>query len=210
MEKIQIKSIDGKILFDNEKENFNTIKDAVVEAVKSKADLSKADLSGADLQEADLRQVDLHMANLYMANLYMANLSKANLYMANLSKADLRQANLQQANLYMANLSKANLNTANIVKANLSKADLSGAIMSGLIIKKAIVFHDLYKYVVIPFISDSGDKYVKMGCFVRTIEEWEKDFWNNNTEFPNDGSEKSNARLFAFQTAKKWFETIKI
>jgi hypothetical protein len=47
-----------------------------------------------------------------------------------------------------------------------------------------------------------------MGCFTRKLSEWESNFWNNDNEFPNDGSEKSNLRLFAFETAKKWFEII--
>ena len=47
-----------------------------------------------------------------------------------------------------------------------------------------------------------------MGCFTRKLSDWESDFWNNDNEFPNDGSKKSNLRLFAFETAKKWFEIV--
>ena len=62
--KIQIKSRwTGQILFEYEKDN-NTIKDTVLEAVKSSADLSDADLRGADLSRADLRSADLRGANL--------------------------------------------------------------------------------------------------------------------------------------------------
>ena len=45
-----------------------------------------------------------------------------------------------------------------------------------------------------------------MGCYDRTVEEWDKDFWNNTNEFPNDKSEESELRMFAYQTAKRWFE----
>jgi hypothetical protein len=45
-----------------------------------------------------------------------------------------------------------------------------------------------------------------MGCYTRLLSEWENDFWNNPNEFPNDGSLKSNLRLFAFETAKRWFD----
>ena len=51
--KIQIKSVFGNVLFEYEKEN-NTIKDALIEAVKSGANLSGANLSGADLRGAKL------------------------------------------------------------------------------------------------------------------------------------------------------------
>ena len=47
-----------------------------------------------------------------------------------------------------------------------------------------------------------------MGCSLRTVEEWDANFWNNNEEFPNDGSEKSKLRLFAYETAKRWFDVM--
>lgn len=96
-----------------------------------------------------------------------------------------------------------------VIEAVNSEANFSGAYLYGIKIKKVIALTGLYKYIVIPFISEDGRKYVKMGCFTRTIEEWDADFWNNDKEFPNDGSEKSNLRLFAYETAKRWFEIIK-
>ena len=54
MIKIQIKSIYGSVLFEYEKEN-NTIKDTLIEAIKSRADLRGADLRDAYLRGADLR-----------------------------------------------------------------------------------------------------------------------------------------------------------
>ena len=70
------------------------------------------------------------------------------------------------------------------------------------------LFVNLYKYSVICILSITGEKWIKMGCFTRTLIDWENDFWNNDNEFPNDNSEKSNLRIFAFETGKKWFETI--
>ena len=81
---------------------------------------------------------------------------------------------------------------------------------SGEKIKTAIVFTGLYLYVVIPYITEAGVKRIKMGCFDRSLEEWDNDFWNNNNEFPNDGSVKSNLRLMAFETAKKWLEIVSL
>lgn len=67
--KIQIKSRwTGRILFEYEKEG-NTVKDTVVEAVKSGADLRGADLRDANLRGADLRGAYLCDANLRGANL---------------------------------------------------------------------------------------------------------------------------------------------
>ena len=70
--KLQIKSRwTGSVLFEYEKEN-NTIKDTLIAAVKS-----GADLSGADLRDADLRGAYLRDANLRDANLRDAYLSGA-------------------------------------------------------------------------------------------------------------------------------------
>ena len=105
MIKIQIKSIFGNVLFEYEKES-NTIKQTVLEAIKSGADLRYADLSGADLRYADLSGADLSFANLSDADL---------------SGADLRNANLRDANLSFANLSFANLRGADLSFAKTDK-----------------------------------------------------------------------------------------
>ena len=144
--KIQIKSIFGSVLFEFEKEN-NSIKETLLEAIKSDANLSRADLSGAnlswaDLSRADLSRADLSRADISGANLYGADLSGADLSGANLSRAGLSWANLSWANLSRAYLSGANLygaglSGANLSGADLSRADLSGANLSGADLSRA-------------------------------------------------------------------------
>jgi hypothetical protein len=70
-------------------EEAATAKEAVIAAVKSRANLYGANLSCANLYGADLSGANLSRANLYGANLSRADLSGANLYGANLSRADL-------------------------------------------------------------------------------------------------------------------------
>jgi hypothetical protein len=107
-------------------ETASNIKECLIEAVKSGANLSSADLSSADLSGANLSGADLYGADLSGANLSGANLSSADLYGADLSSADLSGANLSGADLYGADLSGANL----------SGADLYGADNSELVIAK--------------------------------------------------------------------------
>ena len=115
--KLQIKSRwTGSVLFEYEKEN-NTIKDTLIAAVKSGADLRgaylrDADLSGADLSDADLSGADLRDADLRGAYLRGADLRDANLRDANLRDADLRDANLRDAYLRGADLRDAYLSGA--------------------------------------------------------------------------------------------------
>ena len=216
--KLQIKNrYTGSILFEYEKEN-NTLKDTVVEAVSKKADLRGADLQGAylqgaylqgaDLRGADLQGADLQGADLQGAYLQGADLRGADLRGAYLQGADLRGADLQGADLRGADLQGAYLQGADLRGADLQGADLRGAYLQGYKIKTAVVFSGLYTYVVIPYITEENESRIKMGCYDRSLKEWEEDFWNNPNEFPNDGSQKSLMRLIAFETAKKWFDVV--
>jgi uncharacterized protein YjbI with pentapeptide repeats len=93
---IAINSILGSLRFQSTK---TTIKEAVIEAVKSGADLSGADLNDADLSNADLSNAYLSDADLSGADLNGADLSGAYLRGAYLSNADLSDADLRGANL---------------------------------------------------------------------------------------------------------------
>jgi hypothetical protein len=73
-------------------------------------------------------------------------------------------------------------------------------------ISKAAVFTGLYSYLVMPVIAEDGTEYVRMGCYFRKVSEWEADFWNNPSEFPNDGNMQSKLRWMAYQTALAWLE----
>ena len=184
--KLQIKNrFTDSILFEYESEK-NTIKETVVNAVKS-----GANLCGADLYDADLRD---------------ANLCGADLRGANLCGADLRGADLYDANLRGAYLRGADLRGANLGDAYLRGAYLRGADLGKGKVKTFAVFTGIYQYTAIPYILETGECRVKMGCHDRSVAEWDADFWNNNDEFPNNGSVKSNLRVIAYDTAKKWIE----
>ena len=71
----------GAVLWEGEAE---TVKDAVVSAVKAHANLGGADLRDANLRGANLGNADLVNADLWVANLRDANLRGANLLDANL------------------------------------------------------------------------------------------------------------------------------
>jgi hypothetical protein len=93
---IEIKSIFGSVLFTTDAE---TIKEAVIKAVSTGANLTGADLIDANLTGADLRGADLRGADLRGANLTGADLIDANLTGANLTGADLRGADIENTRL---------------------------------------------------------------------------------------------------------------
>jgi len=125
--KLQIKNRwTGSLIFEYEKED-NTIKDTLLEAIKSGANLGGADLGGADLGGANLGGANLGGANLGGANLGGAYLRGANLGGAYLRGADLGGANLGGAYLRGADLGGAYLRGADLGGANLGGANLGGA-----------------------------------------------------------------------------------
>jgi hypothetical protein len=180
----------------------------------SYADLSNANLSYADLSNADLRLANLSYADLSNADLRLADLSNANLINANLRRANLSYADLSNADLSNANLSNADLSNADLRRADLSYADLSNADLSNAkIIYKTLEvtchqitgWKNLYTYYVMAYKAKDMD-IIKMGCHTRTTDEWLSHFWNNDEEFPNNNSPKSNMRLAAFNFAMEWIK----
>jgi hypothetical protein len=61
-----------------------------------------------------------------------------------------------------------------------------------------------YQYHVSGYII-KGDIIIQMGCFTRSLADWQKDFWNNNDEFP-EGSPQGALRLAAFNRVIKIME----
>ena len=124
--RIEIIATSKEVLFEYEKEE-NTVKDTLMKAIESGANLHCANLHGANLRDANLHCTDLRCANLRDANLHGANLRDANLRDADLCGANLNGANLRNADLRDANLRDADLCGANLNGAYLRNADLHGA-----------------------------------------------------------------------------------
>ena len=103
---IIIKDINENVLYECDRTD---VRECVLEAVKSMANLRGADLHGADLHGADL-----HGANLRGADLHGADLRLADLHGADLHGANLRGANLPEADLHGADLRWADLNGADL------------------------------------------------------------------------------------------------
>jgi hypothetical protein len=134
------------------------------------------------------------------ANLTGADLSRAYLTGADLTGANLTGANLTGANLTGANLTGANLTGANLTGANLYGADLYGANLTGAKYRNLTInYIKLFTYTCGVIRTTDDVWYVQMGCYTRTVDDWEKDFWNNEEEFPNDGSLKSKEREMAYK-----------
>ena len=74
----------------------------------------------------------------------------------------------------------------------------------GFQISNHIILPNSYKYIARGYLNEIDKKhYIQLGCYLRTIDEWDGDFWNNNDEFP-EGSESGNLRFETFNKIKKY------
>ena len=65
-------------------------------------------------------------------------------------------------------------------------------------------FSGLYRYNVWAVLFDDGSRWVRMGCLFKSLDDWDKITIraSNLSEFPDDGSDKSEERAAAFEFAK--------
>ena len=110
--------------------------------------------------------------------------------------ANLGGANLRDADLVGADLVGANLRDANLVGADLRDANLVGAGK----VKTFRLFAGLYQYDCMAILAEDGTPWVRMGCLCKSVEEWDRIGIraSNRGEFPDDGSERCEERVRAF------------
>ena len=199
---ITITDSSAEVLFSHREKN-NTFNKTLVKAIQAGTKLHNVIFIGQDLSGLDLSNANLE--NAYFEN---TNLTGVDFSLANLSHAQFTETNLYKVRFYGANLSKT-IFGSNLEIPNLYSASLYGANFGYGSIERYRVIIGLYRYIVIAYITEKRIKRIKMGCFDRSLKEWENDFWNNTAEFPNDKSCESQARLLAFKTAKEWLKLIK-
>ena len=74
-------------------------------------------------------------------------------------------------------------------------------------ISNHIILLNTYKYIARGYFNKTDkNNYVQLGCYLRTIQEWENDFWNNRDEFP-EGSPQGTLRWNAFLLIKNFLES---
>ena len=111
-------------------------------------------------------------------------------------RAAVLSAHGAHANLRGANLGDADLRGADLRGANLRDADLRGAGK----VKTFRLFSGLYQYACMAILAEDGTPWVRMGCLWKTVEDWDRSGIraSNRGEFPDDGSERCEERVRAF------------
>ena len=95
-------------------------------------------------------------------------------------------------------------NSGNFLGGNFWGGDFRGGDVKGIAAQNLRAHTGLYLYQVSAFIATDGRRFVQMGCLLKTIEQWDEIGIreSNPSEFPNDGSEKCEERVAAFEFAK--------
>jgi len=132
-------------------------------------------------------------ANMIGADMIGADMRGADMYRANMSGANMIGADMRGANMCGANMCGANMYRANMIGAN-----MRGAKRFGKTLLHHAKFDGLYKYTVEIAVCTDSSVIVKMGCKELTLQEWETNWFNNDGEFPNDGSAKTKHRIAAY------------
>ena len=158
----------------------NKLTGSVIFEYESKNNSIKKTIEQAVKQEADLREANLQGADLWEANLQGVNLQGAYLRGADLRRADLREADLREADLRGANLQGAYLRRAE----NIEKSFMP------IYSKYSPVFHE-------------GK--IKIGCKIKTIEEWDS-FFNSTEEYETKRGSEEFERIHAHYLAVKAYK----
>ncbi|MFA7267035.1 MAG: pentapeptide repeat-containing protein [Candidatus Nanopelagicales bacterium] len=179
---------DGTVAF--VADEATTMREAVEQAAKSRANLYGAILYGADLSYAALSGAALYGADLYGADLYDADLYDADLY-----DADLTGANLTGANLIGANLTGANLTGANLTGANLTGTNLTGANLTGAVGVHYATIGPVDGWMVALTLTDDSLK-ISAGCRYFTLPE-AREHWSDSSRWTKGAAPEHGARMLA-------------
>ena len=175
---MELRTVKGRLIIKNDK--TESISDLLREALDKSKSLRGVNLRGKYIKGVDLSWEDL-------------------------CNADIRNCNLFNCDLYHTDFRGAVTNSNGPeISSSLSNANLQGMKFGEKVVKDMKVFDGLYVYRVWAVLFTNGERYIRMGCLYKKLETWERiGIRKSNTgEFPNDGSDRSEERFFAYEFAK--------
>jgi len=200
---IELKSIYGSILFSYEKED-NTIKETVEKYLNE--NIGKI-ISNLDLSNLDLSKISFYNSrfdNSSFDNSRFENIcfDNSRFYNSRFYNSSFYNSRFYNSRFDNSRFDNSRFDNSSFYNSSFDNSRFYNSRYNNIKIKKITFISGLYKYLVVGVLSEDDKKYIGLGCYFRSIEDWKNDFWNNDNEFPDDGSEKSNLRIFAFETIK--------
>ena len=111
---------------------------------------------------------------------------------------------LQDCAVSDCKVSYCTVSDCTVSDCKVSDCKVSRGTVSGKSIVALKGYSGLYAYNVWAVLFKDGSRWVRMGCLFKSLEEWEKIGIrkSNVSEYPNDGSDKCEERVAAFEFAK--------
>ncbi len=220
MKKIEIKTILGEVCFSWESEK-NTVKETVIELLKAnkgkwieKVNLSEMDLSGIDFSNSKFDNSkffnskfynsQFYNSKFYNSKFYNSQFDNSKFYNSQFDNSQFYNSQFDNSQFYNSKFDNSKFYNSKFYNSQFYNSQFYNFIYNGIKVKTLGCFNGLYKYTVMAIVSEDGTEYVRLGCHTRLVSEWEKNFWNNPSEFPNDGSLQSEYRVMAYELCKKW------
>ena len=117
---------------------------------------------------------------------------------------DFRGGNFLGGDFWGGDFRGGNFRGGNFRGGDFRGGNFRGGSVEGKAALKLRAHIGLYPYQVTAALLADGSRWVQMGCLWKSLEDWEKIGIrkSNESEFPDDGSEKCEERVAAFEFAK--------
>ncbi len=218
--KFEIKTIYGEVAFSYEKEN-NSIKETVEKFLEknkgkwiqqinlSNLNLSGIDFIGSKFYNSKFSNSEFDNSKFSNSIFYNSEFDNSKFYNSEFDNSEFDNSKFSNSKFSNSKFSNSKFSNSKFYNSKFSNSEFRKFIYNGVKVKRIASFIGLYKYDALVIISEENEVFIKMGCYFRKKEEWDRDFWNNTYEFPNDKSIKSELRKFAYETACKWAKLMK-
>jgi len=159
---------------------------------------------GGDFLGGDFRGGNFLGGDFRGGNFLGGNFRGGNFLGGNFLGGDFLGGNFLGGNFLGGDFRGGNFLGGNFLGGNFRGGNFLGGNFRGVQITALRAYSSLYRYQVGAAITPDGVRWVRMGCLWKTLAEWEKVGIrkSNLEEFPDDGSERCEERVAAFEFIK--------
>jgi hypothetical protein len=142
--------------------------------------------------------------NFLGGNFWGGNFLGGNFWGGNFRDGDFLSGNFRGGTFLSGNFWGGNFRGGDFLSGNFRGGTFLGGKVKGTAALKLRAHVGLYPYQVTAALLADGTRWIQMGCLWKSLDEWEQiGIRNSNlSEFPDDGSEKCEERVAAFEFAK--------
>ena len=159
---------------------------------------------GGNFRGGNFRGGDFRGGNFLCGNFLGGDFRGGNFLGGDFRGGNFRGGDFRGGDFRGGNFRGGNFLGGNFLGGNFLCGDFRGGKVKGNKVLKLRAHRGLYPYQVTAALLEDGRRFVQMGCLWKSLEEWEKVGIrkSNPEEFPDDGSERCEERVAAFEFAR--------